>query len=348
MVFLRNAWYVIGWGDEAPAGTLLARKVLGEPIVIFRDSKGVAHALADRCPHRFVPLHLGSICGDAIQCGYHGLQFDSQGRCVHNPHGNGHRPAAAKVRSYPLVERHNFLWIWMGDPDQCAEDDIPDFSFCNPEHWAVGKGYLLARVNYMLEIDNILDLSHVEFLHTSTLGASGISAVAAQVTREDGAIWSRRLIKDHILSDFLYEATRLPKGKPVDRWIDVRWTSPSNLALWVGSTPAGQPREAGQPSVQAHMFTPETESTTHYWFGVSFSRSMGPDVEQLAAERINGIRHPFETEDLPMLEAQQESMGDADFWALKPVLLSSDSAGVQVRRALGAMISEEQATLVPA
>lgn len=343
MPYLRNTWYVFGWASEASNGAMLARTILGEPIVLFRDEQGAPHALSDRCPHRFAPLHMGVIRGGVVQCAYHGLEFDGQGACVKNPHGAGHIPAAAKVPTYPVVERHSLLWIWMGQTDLADSALIPNFEFLDQDRWEVGQGYLLAQANYLLEVDNIMDLSHIEFLHTSTLGSPGISAAEAQVTREGSAIWSKRLIKDHILSDFMYQATGIPHGAPVDRWIEVRWSAPSNMALRVGSTPAGQPREAGQPSHQAHLFTPETEKTTHYWFGVGFPKSMGEEAKRLAATRIKGVRHPFEMEDLPMLEAQQLSMGDAEFWSLKPVLLPSDAAGVQVRRTLDKMIAEERA-----
>lgn len=174
----------------------------------------------------------------------------------------------------------------------------------------------------------------------------GISAVNAEVSREGGAIWSKRLIRDHTLSNFMYRITGITAGSLVDRWIEVRWTAPSNLLLNVGSTPAGRPREEGQSGRQAHMFTPETAETTHYWFGVGFPKSM-PDAKRISQERIRAVRHPFETEDLPMLEAQQKAIGTADFWALKPVLLQSDAAGVQVRRALDKLIAEEKSAGTP-
>jgi phenylpropionate dioxygenase-like ring-hydroxylating dioxygenase large terminal subunit len=342
MAFLRNTWYVAAWDHEIDVTGLLPRTLCNEPVVLYRDAQGQPHALQDRCPHRFAPLHKGRRHGDVIECGYHGLRFNTGGQCVLNPHATGHIPPGAKVRVFPVVERYSLVWIWMGDPAAADAALIPDFHFMDPAEWEVGKGYLHANAGYQLEVDNIMDLSHIEFLHPTTLGSGGISAADVVTTREGDLIWARREIRNHLLSDFLYEATGITRGTLVDRWIEVRWSAPSNMALFLGSTPAGRPRTEGSSNTQAHLFTPETERTTHYWFGISFPKSMGPRAAEMARKRIQGLRQPFETEDLPMIEAQQLRMGDADFWSLKPVLLASDAAAVQARRALEQLIAKEQ------
>lgn len=342
MTFLRNSWYVAAWDSEIPAEGLFARTLLNEPVLLFRNISGTVRALRDQCPHRFVPLHIGKRCGDTIQCAYHGLEFDESGACVRNPHGEGHIPPRARVHAYPVVERHSMIWIWMGEIDQADPQKIPDFPFMDRESFEIAQGYLLAKANYLLEVDNIMDLSHVEFLHPTTLGAPGISAVDPETRREGNEIWSRRLIRNHILPDFLYKANDIPAGTPVDRWMEVCWRPPACMTLDVGSTPAGQPREAGKASTQSHIFTPETDETTHYWFGIGFPKTMGTLAAELATSRIEGLRIPFETEDLPMIEMQQARMGKTDFWDMKPVILRSDAAGVQVRRRLAQMINQER------
>lgn len=97
MSYLRNAWYVAGWQDEVENGGLFHRRILDEQILLVRDQAGMVHALADRCPHRFAPLHLGKRHGDVIECAYHGLRFDMGGRCVLNPQGEGAIPAGART-----------------------------------------------------------------------------------------------------------------------------------------------------------------------------------------------------------------------------------------------------------
>jgi phenylpropionate dioxygenase-like ring-hydroxylating dioxygenase large terminal subunit len=343
MNFLRNTWYVAAWDSEVGADDLFPRTLLNEPVLLFRNGAGDIRALRDQCPHRFVPLHMGRKCGEVIQCGYHGLEFDQNGVCVRNPHGEGRIPPAARVKTYPVAERHSLIWIWMGEPEQANPDLIPDFSFMDRDQFEIGQGYLHAKANYLLEVDNIMDLSHIEFLHPTTLGSPGVSAGDPVTVREGDSLWSKRFITNHILSDFLYMANGIENGTPVDRWIDVRWTAPANMKLNVGVTRIGGSREEGEVNDQCHLFTPETDETTHYWYGIGFPKSLGQRAVDMAKLRINGVRKPFETEDLPMVEAQQRRMGKTDFWDMKPVLLASDAAGIQARRLLAQMIDKERA-----
>ncbi|MFB9127583.1 aromatic ring-hydroxylating dioxygenase subunit alpha [Paraburkholderia dipogonis] len=343
MSFLRNCWYIAGWADEFVEGSMMARTFLSEPVVIFRDSKGALQGLQDRCPHRFVPLHLGRLQNDQIQCAYHGLKFDCTGACVHNPHGNGTIPRAARVRSYPMQERHGFAWIWMGEPHRADPSLICDFSPLDPEFFYVGKSYLHVMANYALETDNILDLSHIEFLHESSLGSNGVAQGSTEVVQDGETVYSKRSTSDEQLTPDLERLRGVPAGQRVDRWLDVRWNAPAVMLLETGLTPAGQPRSAGRAVHVAHVFTPETDATTHYWFGIAFPRALGEEGERLAKENIDWLSHPFTKEDMPMLEAQQATIGDKDFWSLKPVLLPSDAAAVRVRRTLDEMIKREQA-----
>ena len=341
MKYLRNTWYVAAWDEEVKPGSLFHRRILDEPLCLYRDLSGMVQALLDRCPHRFAPLHLGKLDGDAIQCGYHGLKFNGQGVCVHNPHGA--IPKAASVRSYPVVERYSFVWVWMGEVALADPALIPDFGFQDPTHWYLGKDYLRVKSGYLLEIDNIMDLSHTEFLHATTLGSSGISAGDFQATLEGNTDWSKRLTHAEIMQPALSEAMGVPPGEPADRWINVRWNAPANMALYAGAVPSGRPHTEGRETPTSHCFTPETATTTHYWFAICFPRVMGALGEQLAREQIGYLRAPFEHEDLPMLEAQQGSLGDADLFDLKPVLLAGDAGGVRARRVLAKLLAAEQA-----
>lgn len=85
--------------------------MLGDPVVVYRGADGTPVALADRCPHRFAPLTLGKVTGDSIRCPYHGLMFGKDGACLHNPRGNGARPAALSVRSYPVQVQDGVIWV---------------------------------------------------------------------------------------------------------------------------------------------------------------------------------------------------------------------------------------------
>jgi len=342
MRFLRNIWYVAAWADEIAGDTLLPRTLLDERILFFRDTQGEIQAIADRCPHRFAPLHMGRHEGDAVRCGYHGLAFDGRGRCVHNPHGSGAIPRSAAVQCYPVTQRHGAIWIWMGDPVLADPDAIPDFHFNDPDRYIVAKRYLHVKANYMLETDNIMDLSHIQYLHPGTLGSDNVSTATIELLQDGDTIWSKRLVHAERLPDFLYKANGIAPGTIVDRWIDVRWDAPANMVLYVGAVPAGQDTGDRRGRPITHHFTPETQTTSHYWFANSYPESMGEAGVQVAQAHIDALNRPFADEDLPMLEAQQNMMGEADFWALKPILLPSDAPGIRARRVLARLIAAEE------
>ncbi|MPV66792.1 aromatic ring-hydroxylating dioxygenase subunit alpha [Burkholderia sp. BE17] len=342
--FLRNVWYVAAWGHEVPANRPLARTILGERLVLFRNDTGEPQALFDQCPHRFAPLSRGTVVDGCLRCPYHGLEFRGDGSCSRNPHGDGAIPKAARVRGYPVVERWSVLWIWMGEPGQADPALIPEFRSMDPETRWVGKDYLLARAEYQLETDNILDLSHIEFLHPGTLGSDAVKQGQTDVQQEGNTVFSRRLTRNEIVTPSLARRYGIPEDQPVDRWLDTRWNAPAVMELWVGVAPAGSPdpRAVGKQVPFIHLFTPETASTTHYWFATSYPRRMGEEGRRRAESDVQYLREPFENEDLPMLEAQQAAIGDRDFWSMKPILLPSDAAAVRVRRVLAAMLKAEQ------
>lgn len=169
MAYIKNAWYVACWDNEVKAGEMFHRRLLGELVVFYRKQDGSVVALQDRCPHRFVPLHMGRLVNDSIECGYHGLRFDCTGKCVLNPHGDGKIPAAAKVRQYPTLERYGMVWIWMGDAQPNA-DKLPDYGVLESTgDFSTTRGYIHIESNYELMAENLLDLSHITYLHDGYL-----------------------------------------------------------------------------------------------------------------------------------------------------------------------------------
>ncbi len=345
MGYLRNVWYVAGWASELAAGQMLARQICDEPLVLFRDEQGTPHALFDRCPHRFAPLSMGKLCdgATAIQCAYHGLRFGADGQCRHNPHGDGRIPAAAVVKSYPLVERWSLLWIWLGEPGRAQPDLIPAYPFLDKEHWFVGEGRMEIDANYVLESDNILDLSHIQYLHPDTLGSERPGEGKTVVTQEGNTVWSRRFIRNEIMAPFLYQAVNLPAQAPMDRWLDVRWDAPSCLYLQVDMGLAGRPREEAIKTPQVHLFTPVSQDRTVYFYAIAFPKALGAWAAEAAQRHVQALAVPFETEDKPMVEAQQRALRGRTFWDMKPVLLDVDGPAVRARRVLEQMLAAEAA-----
>ena len=121
--FLRNAWYAAIWAHDLPDATPIAKIFLNEPVVLFRTEGGEPVALEDKCCHRAAPLSVGECIGDTIQCGYHGLRFNATGACVEIP-GQSKIPQNATVRSYPVIDRWNMVWIWMGVPEKATKQQF--------------------------------------------------------------------------------------------------------------------------------------------------------------------------------------------------------------------------------
>jgi len=338
MGYLRNTWYAAAWADEFDATHLLARTLLDERLVFYRDSTGKPTALLDRCPHRFAPLSKGKILADSIQCPYHGLRFGIDGRCNHNPHGP--TPVAARVKSYRLLERHGLIWIWMGDAEKADEALLPDFSIItNTNKYTVVTGKLMIDANYQLGIDNLLDLSHVQFLHPF-LGNADSSDRSCFSTRIEGTtVWALTDMPNEPLTKLWQMMWRSPSTTG-DRRAHMRWDPPSNLLLDVGYTECGQPVSEGPSMPSAHLLTPETDRTTHYFWAAA--RDSLRDDPELSEQIRAGIDSAFRNEDGPMIAACQERMGTTDLMSLQPLLLKSDSGAVNARRVLAKLLEAEQ------
>ena len=347
MKFLRQCWYMAGWADELGEKPL-GRKFLNEPVAMFRDEQGVAHAVSDRCPHRFVPLSLGHCEKSGLVCPYHGLRFDASGACVHNPKGD--LPKHASLRAYPLEERHSMLWIWMGDAALADPALIPDFALNDRAHNYSAGRYLHLKGNYQLATDNILDLSHIDFIHANSLAVAFTAASRedVEVKQNGDTVWSNRFFHD-VRPTEAASRNAFAAGQSVDelydRWIDVRWDAPACMLLWSGLIPKGTEKNDANNLLSVHhthIFTPETETTSHYWFGVAHRHEEGPEFEARATGGAEFLSKPFELEDGPILAAQQIALGDQDFWDAQPILLVGDAAAVRVRRLLDQKIKNEQ------
>ena len=345
MQYLTNVWYVAATTLELGLKPF-HRTILGTEIVLYRKSDGETAALRDRCAHRFAPLHLGEIKGDALQCPYHGLQFGPDGQCVHNPQGAGKITRGARVQSYPVAERHGFVWIWMGAVESAEYSLIPDLSQWEdkPDHIPV-RGYIRPKANYELLTDNLMDLSHALYLHSGGIGSAAIERAKSEVVVAGRSVTSNLWMPDELPSPY-YSARFNNYQQPVDHWLDMTWRPAAILTLDSGITPTGRPREEGVRGLVAHLLTPETETTTHYfWIHTRSDRRQDLDV---SAQIAKALRTAFEREDQPMIEAQQAMMGTSDLWSLRPIFLPADAAAVRVRRTLAELIKEENADVGPA
>jgi phenylpropionate dioxygenase-like ring-hydroxylating dioxygenase large terminal subunit len=330
--------------DLAP-GQLVSRTILNEHILFFRKEDGSVAAITDRCSHRFAPLSMGKlVAGDRVQCIYHGLEFGSDGKCVKNPHGNGGISSACHLKSYSVIERHSLIWIWTGDK---AADPatIPDFSCLDnrPALHVTRPGYLKVAANYELVVDNLLDLSHISYVHIGILGNADTANAEIGVDQKGDVISVSRPSKNAETPGILKMMS--PAGfERGDQWNTISWYSPSNMILEFGTSKPGEPKEKGTGYFAIHLLTPETERSTHYHYTAARWNVLTSDEHNAAIrDKIYEMRtFAFAEQDVPVIEAQQVRMDQASE-TLKPALLTIDAGPVRYRRVLDRLLSEEKA-----
>ncbi len=348
-MFLRNTWYAAAWANELKPGELLARTICGDQLVFWRDSAGKVCAVEDRCCHRLYPLSRGSIKGDLIKCGYHGFEYDCTGKCVHVP-SQQQIPANAKVRHYAVAERHSVIFIWMGDAASADTASIPVLPTSDAQFGWRGTRYYV-RGNYELIIENLLDLTHLTFVHASTIGNYAlIDNANVKVDRWEREVQvARWMINSDPPPTYLKAEKNGFKGRKVDRWQIIRWTLPTLVRLWTGAAPHemnprdhiaahGAPEGAkleGIGMFNLNLITPETEKTTHYFW------AQGQDMQpqnQAVTDLVFGQIETAFSQDWAVFELQQERMDQSP--ERPRVDVSGDAGGVQainiLRRAIEA------------
>jgi phenylpropionate dioxygenase-like ring-hydroxylating dioxygenase large terminal subunit len=337
--YLRNAWYATAWSKDLTDAPLL-KIILEEEIVLYRRKDGSPVALGNRCPHRFAELHGGKIIGDNLQCPYHGLQFGPSGNCAHNPHSE-HRPAAAHVKSYPIAERHSLIWLWMGEPERALPDLIPDFSVLEDPGHSVVRGTLDLAADYQLYNDNLLDLSHSEFVHPALLEEGNLDRSVTKVEVKGATVhFIRDSEKEPATGTFqrlICEGMGGKAGDIVHTRHHIRWDAPSNLYAEI--TQFWQDKKSVFTNV--HVATPTRRGACQLLW--SAARTFRIDDAKLDEFVFVGMSGVLGKEDAPPMESQQTYIGNRDLLSLKPILLPTDVAPVKARRILARLIEEEGA-----
>lgn len=341
-MFLHNCWYVAGWSHDFSSERPVARTMLGEPIVLYRKADGGIAALADRCCHRLAPLSKGRIEGDDLRCMYHGLKFAPSGSCVEIP-GQPVVPSHARVRAYPAVERDCWVWLWMGDPALADTALIPHALKHGDPDWWMQTGELAYEANYQYINDNLLDLSHLSYVHENTLGRNSMAFANSkpQVVRIDRGLRISRWVVNNPAPKYLDQ----PQGMMTDMWTSYDYMAAGVFLLRTRSYHTGAAAACGmrEPSglplwttLTSQAVTPIDDRHTVYYYSGCLDKRFATEAQSLAQFAL--FERAF-AEDKAMIEAQQQVI-----WKMpEPRMLgtSSDHALNQFRRLMDELMSAE-------
>jgi len=304
--FVQNSWYVAGWSKEFDFD-LVPRRIVDQDLVLFRQSTGHVVALEDCCPHRLLPLSKGTRIGDDIQCGYHGMTFAGNGRCVRVP-GQDNRPDSAFVQTYPVEERHGIVWVWMGDPDRADLDAIFEIPQFTDPNWCTHLGEALSiRAHYLNVTENLVDPAHVSFVHPTTLGNSASENVPVHVSTAGDVITAWRWIRDAEPVGFFQNFGGFQGN--VDRWHYYHLHLPSTAMIDFGSGASElhlgeEDRDQGVRIFAIHFVTPvDADHTIDYWMHVRNTAV----TDESASELMDTLLRKAFQEDVTVLEAIHKS-----------------------------------------
>lgn len=302
--YVTHHWYAAAIAMELAPGQLLRREVLETPLVIYRGEDGRVGALEDRCPHRNVALSLGCVRGANVQCGYHGLQFDARGQCVQMPTGEA-PPPVMRVRACPALERHGYVWVWMGEPERADPQAVPDYHWQDDPAWTGRLIWRPTACNYELALENVLDLSHTTFVHGETVGSPEVARTPAEVFAEGDTVSVRRVFPDNPLPPIYRASTGMERA---DRTQTITYFSVNCVRLSVTLEPVGNTDPA---QVRRLMFggpyTPQGRSS-HLHFSSAY-RNFNLADESMTEALIGTIQKAF-AEDVPFLESQQRMIDE--------------------------------------
>lgn len=336
--FIRNAWYVIALSEEVSRNPL-ARIALGTSLVLFRTESGQPVALQNRCCHRSYPLSHGRIEGDTIVCGYHGLRYDARGQCIEIPMQKS-VPSSVRVQSFKIVERSPLVWIWMGEASSADETRLPHRDWMYGDGWDTLWGYLHVKGNYVHLHENLLDLSHLSFIHATTFGTPEYARapVETKIAEDDIQVWR------HVQCKLppIYAQPLGWVGANAMRSSGSQFVSPGlhvNTGIFRNlDQPDRNPDPA--PTVKvAQLITPETGLSTHYW--TLQARNFARNDSDMGRFMLNQQLAAFR-EDVVALERISELLlleSDHDF---QEVSLPTDKAGVTMRRLLRRLADAER------
>ncbi len=342
-MFLRDAWYVAAIDGELQ-DRLLPIKVLDERIVLYRQTNGDPVALEDACVHRKLPLSMGHIRGDNVECGYHGLTYNAAGECVRIP-CTDRIPKGARVRSYPVASRYGLLWIWMGRPELANISTIFNVEHWGDPSWGVTRGDgMTVNCSYLYMTDNLLDPTHVAWVHPGSFGNAACESTPVDVKANETGVIASRWMRAVEVAPLYVPFIQFPGLCDRLQHYEVRY--PSHALIKAVFVPSG----AGGPDAERHesafimdsynFLTPiDTEHTRYFWFQM---RNVFPNDAEISRLMAEGVRNAFE-EDRAILNAVHESFAQTH---TPNIDIAIDAAPLRFRRRMQQLIVAQESSNV--
>lgn len=315
-MFVMNAWYCAGWDYMVTQGrdSIVARKLAGERVVLYRKPSGEVVALEDRCPHRQAALSLGQKEGDALRCMYHGIKFAPNGKCIEIP-GQSHISERACVRAFPVVERNNWIWVWMGEAEKADEALIPFAIGPGDPEWTMRASHMHVDANYRLEIANLADLSHLAWVHQKSLGGADpqtqhqYTHIEPKMTMGERAMRTEYVVDNVPAPHFLTHL--FPPEARFDLHFDITHTLPCTWVLHFKAFAHGTQTDEmplGQPvadTLTCQTVVPNDADSVEYYFSWGSRKSFDfPGLSDL----LRDVLDIAFLEDRHVLEAQHVRM----------------------------------------
>lgn len=337
--YVRNAWYMAAWAEEVGREPL-QRTFLDDPVVLYRKQDGTPVAMWGLCPHRHYPLKNGALVGDSIQCSYHGYTLNCEGQCTKIP-AQGNTPKTFRQRTYPVVERGGLIWIWMGDADKAELSLLPalDRAGIDLPGWRlVPNGITPIKARGQLIIDNVMDLSHIGYLHGKTISAPDAAEAPPNQVREEPIAVYRWLLDQAPAMPYIREGFPGFEGT-MDIELGSEFLGPGLVITFFHFYTSASKGDRALLGISNHLHgvTPETATTSHDFSGIC--RNFHTESAQFDAWLKKAVEDTRE-EDVFALEQIEPLL---ERYANVKTELSGvcDVGATWVRRKIGAMLDAE-------
>jgi len=252
---LRHCWHPVAYAHEV-TGRPQAATLLGEPLVLWRDSRQTVHAFRDVCIHRGTALSLGRVANDEIVCAYHGWRYRGDGSCSAIPQLEDPTRVPAKVRAtaYRSQERYGLVWVALDDP-RWPLPDVPDLE--SPGWRTVRTGPFAWCCDASRQIENFTDFGHFAFVHEGLLGDPAQAVVAPYSVQTEGHVLRYEYVRPDARNTEAFpvfaaegrkaptRTTRYALHLPYTIVEHIDWAAADRMLYFFASQPAAEDRCVG-------------------------------------------------------------------------------------------------------